>query len=860
MGPAEAGAIMAEPDRQPLFPPARWRQLRELLDRLDALDTTAREQELAQAATTDLALADAARALLDGGAEVDTRQAAIARLRDAHDATSLIGSNIGPFRLLRKLGEGGMGTVYLAVRRDVDFEQCVALKLLDGDATRMARIAARERRILASLRHPNITAFVDAGVHGDRAWLAMEFVDGSPLLDWCRAQALDVRARVTLFDQVCAAVAHAHAQLVVHRDLKPSNVLVGADGTVKLLDFGIALALETSGEQAPATRMFTPEYAAPEQLRGEAIGTATDIHALGLLLYELVSGTRLATLDHGREDWTTKELAQRAGTSTANQPAALPSATARLLRGDLGRIIAHALAPRPERRYGTVAQLRADLRRWLELRPLSIARPGLGYVAARFVRRNRALTAIICVALIALLATTAIALQQAHAARQAARRAEQAKNFLAGLLTDADPFSAKRSNQSKIELLVDAGKRLEKEMPDAPDDRVELRRIIASALMRLDEPAAARDLQQLSVDELRRAYGANAPQVGAALQLLAIATEHAGDIDTARAQAAQGYALLEHAGDRWARSRISALTAMAKLANRKDDYAQAQRWHEAAMRERIRMAGPQSPDVAMDLMNLAGDALYQERFADAEALALRARDMLTRTAGSDHARMIFIGNLLGLAYLYNGHFEAAEQTFTAALAQAERTLPPGTEIRTTLTSSLAYTRLLMGDSKGALALVAPLRQALVAEGREVSPALELTLGRAQLQAGQAGAAATLARAYASWTAARSRVATAPKFAAAARAAMGAALAREGDTAAGLAATRGARADLLASGNGDSVFMAQVDLYHADALAAAGDAAAARQARGQALALYQRKLGMTHPQTVELLNRLDAPLD
>src|SRR4029077_19837182 len=148
-------------------------------------------------------------------------------------------------------------------------------------------------RILAALTHPNITAFVDAGNENGRAWLAMEYVEGEALRDYCEHHGLEVRERVRLFDQVCAAVAHAHAQLVVHRDLKPSNVLVNGEGTAKLLDFGIAQILDVTDERTPATRVFTPEYASPEQLRGDHATTATDIYSLGLMLYELIAGKRL---------------------------------------------------------------------------------------------------------------------------------------------------------------------------------------------------------------------------------------------------------------------------------------------------------------------------------------------------------------------------------------------------------------------------------------------------------------------------------------------------------------------------------------------------------------------------------------
>ena len=356
----------------PLFSAERWNAVRALLDQLSELSTERQVQELERIAANDAGLAASVRALLEGTRSSTTPsvQSVFERLLPPES----IPTSIGPFRLRERIGAGGMGVVYLAERSGADFTQRVALKLLDGDAARMSRLAARERRILAALAHPNITAFIDAGGENGRAWLAMEYVDGEPLHDYCQHHGLDTRERVRLFDQVCAAVAHAHSQLVVHRDLKPSNVLVAADGTAKLLDFGIALVLDPNDEQMPATRVFTPEYAAPEQLRGERATTATDVFGLGLMLYELVCDKRLPTLERSGDDagWTTAELARHATTTTQTKQSTPvePKILSRLLRGDLGRIIAHALAPKPAQRYASVALLREDLSRWLDHRPL----------------------------------------------------------------------------------------------------------------------------------------------------------------------------------------------------------------------------------------------------------------------------------------------------------------------------------------------------------------------------------------------------------------------------------------------------------------------------------------------------------
>jgi hypothetical protein len=683
-----------------LFAPAHWKRVRELFALLDGMDDDAGERELQRVGESEPDVAAAARALRR--ADVTPVQALLANLDITGDDDPP--TTVGPFRLIRRIGEGGMGEVYLAERLGSDFVQRVALKLLDGGAARVARLAARERRILAGLAHPNITAFVDAGVQDGRAWLAMEYVDGETLLAHCARLQLGLRERVRLFDQVCAAAAHAHAQLVVHRDLKPSNVLVNADGAVKLLDFGIALTIDVDEETSPPTRVVTPEYAAPEQLYGGSITTATDVHALGLMLFELASGKRLPTLEHAREDdWTPTGLARFAAPSAQGTNAAVLTRT---LRGDLGRIIVHALARNPSHRYASVQSLRDDLARWLDYRPLGIAGATPAYAAARFVRRNRVPVAVVAIAALALIGAALFSFWQAHRATRMAAEAEHAETFLADLFADADPFNSQRSGKSKVDLLRDAALRIDRDLADAPQQQVKLRRILATALSRLGEPSLARDLMRENADQTRAVYGANAPQYGAALGLLAIGTEDSGDITDARARFAQAYAILENAGDAWRADRISALTGLAKIANRAGDHTEAARLHGLVMRERQAKEGTEGPDVAMDLMNLCADALYQEHFAEAVALGTRAHAMLEKTLGPRHARSIYVDNVLGLAQTgVAGQTDTAIATLTAAAQLARATLPPQSNIRATVILGLGYAKLVAGNDDAAIAAI-----------------------------------------------------------------------------------------------------------------------------------------------------------
>ncbi|HEV8511261.1 MAG TPA: serine/threonine-protein kinase, partial [Gemmatimonadales bacterium] len=276
--------------------------------------------------------------------------------------------HIGPYRVLRELGQGGMGTVFLAERADNQYQKTVALKLLRGWSVgndRSVRRFLEERQILAGLDHPDIARLFDGGVSADgRPWFAMEYVEGVPIDRFCTERDMAIERRLELFCRVCAAVQYAHRNLVVHRDLKPANILVTADGQVKLLDFGIAKLLDDGANLAASLtatgeRLMTPMYASPEQVRGEAVSTATDVYALGVLLYELLTDRypyRPATREpHAVVKAILEQEPERPSV-------AVPKHTRRL-RGDLDTIVGKAMQKDPGRRYGTAEQLEADVRR-----------------------------------------------------------------------------------------------------------------------------------------------------------------------------------------------------------------------------------------------------------------------------------------------------------------------------------------------------------------------------------------------------------------------------------------------------------------------------------------------------------------
>ncbi len=341
------------------------------------------------------------------------------------------GERIGAYEILEEIGHGGMGVVFLARRADDQYEKNVAIKLarlgVAGDW--VERRFRAERQIVASLDHPHIARLIDGGATTDgRAYLVMEYVEGEPLGRWCDAHGLGTRERLGIFLDVCAAVAYAHQHLVVHRDLKPANILVTPEGAVKLLDFGIAKLIgpEVTGEPAERTgtllRLLTPDYASPEQIRGEAISTSSDVYALGIVLYELLTGSK----PYRVTDRSPAELIETICETDPPRPSSVARPPlAKELAGDLDTIIATALRKEAARRYASVGALADDIRRHLSGLPVEARTDAFGYRAGRFVRRHRApvFAAILVVA--ALAGGLVMTLREARRARAAEARAER---------------------------------------------------------------------------------------------------------------------------------------------------------------------------------------------------------------------------------------------------------------------------------------------------------------------------------------------------------------------------------------------------------------------------------------------------
>jgi eukaryotic-like serine/threonine-protein kinase len=536
--------------------PAAWAQLRRLLDEALAIESGERARWVDALSVEHDALKPHLHRLLeraDQPSDAD-RFETMPRMGDQATDAEPAAPTVGPYHCLRLLGEGGMSSVWLAERTDVLLNRPVALKLPRA-AWRHAGLAqrmAQEREILGLLDHPNIARIYDAGVAPDgQPWLALEYVEGLPIDEHCRLRSLDLRARVALFKQVAEAVAHAHAKLVVHRDLKPSNILVTPNGIVRLLDFGIAKLVGEAQAGQPeltvnAARVMTPRYAAPEQVLGQPISTATDIYALGVLLFELLTGQRPYRL--ARDTAAALEEAVLHAQPPRPSTVAADRKLARALRGDLDTIVLKALKKAPRDRYGTATALADDLDHWLHQRPVRARPDSARYRASKFILRNRLGIGIAGALLLSLTAGLAAALWQADRAQREAAKALAIKDYLVSLFAanDIDQQDGQRKRQQSVQqLLEQSADSLGTGLGTQPEVRDELQRVVGGLLQDLTITDAAVRIRQQRVQQLDAARAPAAQQVQAIFDL-AVSLRERGDVDASRTTLLQAVQLCSH--------------------------------------------------------------------------------------------------------------------------------------------------------------------------------------------------------------------------------------------------------------------------------------------------------------------------
>jgi eukaryotic-like serine/threonine-protein kinase len=662
----------------------RWRQLSSLLDQLLEMPSDQRSARLAQLRACDATLTDDLERLLQH--EAESHEFMAQPLWTAAPDDSREGSRIGPYRLLRPLGEGGMGEVWLAERADGLYERQVALKLLrSGYADPGLRQRfSREREILARLQHPHLAQLLDAGMDlQGQPYLALAYVEGEPITDYCQRLQLPLERRLRLMLQVCAVVSHAHANLIVHRDLKPSNILVTADGEVKLLDFGIAKLLDDEEGREPGrhppteARAFTLHYAAPEQVRGEPVTTLTDVYSLGVVLFEVITGRkpyRLRRLSDAEWERSILEVnAPRASSlllRTENgEEAPSPAARrlARRLRGDMDTILLKALQKEPAQRYASVEALSQDMQRFLEGRPIH-ARPQRAlYRLRKYMGRHRWGVALGAVCVLALAGLAVLALWQMQQARREIARAQAMQDFTVSLF---DRAAGVRQGSFDVRQLLAAGQqRGEAELADQPLSLAGLEGVIGRLRIGLGDYQLA--LQTLDRQRALLEQVADVPpelqleavtQRGRALRMLGRSRECVAHMTPMQALAAQQrQSLPAHVAEYHAQlGRCQQLLGYRGPA--REAFGQA-----LALRRDVLADTTGSAESLADLAALDSD---EGHLQDALTGYRQALQLLTlRTAGRDPQR-VTLRRYLGETLVAQGELEAAAQNLQLAWSEA----------------------------------------------------------------------------------------------------------------------------------------------------------------------------------------------
>ena len=608
------------------------------------------------------------------------------------------GDEIGPYRIVRRIGSGGMGVVYLVERADGHFEQRVALKLIkrgmDSEAI-LARFRS-ERRILARLQHAGIARLLDGGVVEDgRPYFTMEYVDGMPITDYCAVQRLSLTQRLHLFRDVCGAVQYAHGNLVVHRDLKPGNILVTKDGSPKLLDFGIARVLDDpeEGLTRSGQRVMTPAYASPEQVRGEPVTTASDVYSLGLVLYEMLCGRH----PHRESTSTPAEIEHAITASPAEKPSRFAPAWRRQLEGDLDTICLVALRKEPERRYASAAQMSEDLQRHLSGRTVSARSETVRYRLGKFVQRNRAGVAlttavIVLIAVLTVFYATRLA-RERDLARLEAHKASEVSAFLAGLFQAADPNTSGGEAITARQMLDEGRKRVHSELAGQPEVLADLLDTIGTAYLNLGLYDEARSAFDECLALRRQVHGERNSEVVLAMVNLSVAYQNLGSYEQAESVATEAVALARALQEKNERALASSAAALALARNVQGSFDDAEPLYRESIELWRALEGPEGREMSIVENNFALMLHEASRYAEADSHFVKALDVQRKVYGERHPETVTTKYNYAQLLSDRGHLEEARAMWDEVIEAQSVLYPDGTPL-TAYTLS-AYGRMLL---------------------------------------------------------------------------------------------------------------------------------------------------------------------
>lgn len=692
----------------------RWRRIEELFEAAVELEPDQRAKLLNEECAGDTVLLKQVQSLIlseeEAGSFIDRAIRDAARRIDQHQAQPMVGQQIGAYKIVREIGHGGMGAVYLAHRADDEYQKQVAIKLVRaGIANReVLRRFRSERQILANLDHPNIAKLLDAGTtDSGTPYVVMDYVEGKPIDEYCDRISLSIEDRIRLFRKICGALHYAHQNLVVHRDIKPGNILVTAEGEPKLLDFGIAKLLKSEpfasiAETRAGTAAMTPEYASPEQVRGEAVTTTSDVYSLGVVLYELLTGRRPYTVnrqqpreieraiceqqpDRPSAAVTRKERAAATdgdidGTraSIVERRATTTDRLRRRLRGDLDNIVMMAMRKEPSRRYASVEQLSEDLRRHLDGLPV-IARPAtFAYRTQKFVSRHVigvavTMAAIVMIAALVGFYTSRLASERDRARLETAKAARVAE-FLTGLFEVSDPSQSKGETITANELLERGATRIKSELADQPEVQATMMNVMGTVYLSLGLYDRAEPLLEESLSARRRLYGEENSDVAASLLSIGRLHYGRGDYDRAESFCRQALELNRELLGNESLEVARSMNLLATVLQAKGDYSAAEPMFRQVIDLRRRHQGSQHPDVLTNLSSLSTVLIAKGDNDAAESIMMEIVDLRRSLDGDRDPQLAIDINNLAAARYSRGELAGAEELFRQALSLRQKML------------------------------------------------------------------------------------------------------------------------------------------------------------------------------------------
>ena len=751
-----------------------WTRARALFEESLELDAGARRDFLRSSCSDDAALLAEVESLLtaheSAGAFLDTPYVDLRGSGEGASREAAAFPDCGRYRLVSVLGRGGMGTVYRALRDDAEYEQEVCVKVLRRDlATEdLARRFRGERQILARLEHPNIAQLLDGGTTADgRPFLVMELVDGSSIDRYCREHALSIRQRLELLVKLCRAVHVAHQSLVVHRDLKPPNILVTDEGEPKLLDFGVAKLLETEDfpqtvvETAPGQRPLTPRYASPEQVKGTAITTASDVYALGVIAFELLTESS----PYHRDESSPAELARAICEHSPETPSSALLARggekgatrrrAKELRGDLDTVLLKALAKEPDRRYASAQALAEDLKRYLTGRPVRARPDSWSYRTGKLIRRNRVAVSVAAVALVLLLSSLVGLLVQRQRILDESLLATSAKSFLIDLFSVADPDRSRGEQVTAREVMARGASEIDRRLGDQPALAAELKETVAEVYLQLGLYGEAEPLIDEAL-ELRRHQGRSG-EAGLARSLLLSGrlARDQGRLDQAERELRQAAELLDRRAGSETPDRVEARLGLAQTLLKRGELEESERQFGIAVDLASRLPPADVHWLALALNRHAQLQRVRGDHAAAEQSYERSIEIYRRVYGDDHPQVIGLLNNMALLDQAEGQWERAEERFREAIRK-QRQLYGGAHpaLSNTLDNlaSLLYDRGHYAESESVCREALEIRQQVLEPGHPKRAASQNLLGLILRDQGKLEAAEEpLRRALESWS-------------------------------------------------------------------------------------------------------------